>query len=316
MKDTISLLLISFSLGVISSCITLAETPGEHFRKAIKEIEAACGKRRLEPNEVCGGVAKLRPADPLATEEGRFAQSIKIPNPVPEGSGYKSGMTPEQYFDHLCKTEAGEFIYETVENVEGLYQMRPRTIVTYESNHLFAPEDPYGGPEGSSKPELTFVGPRLYDYLESPNLREREPDWQVQRYHQSYRNAPTPTSKVARYSGYDGRDFKTMHKEYAEDRKSRFGYTWRGITRPHDRELGIAGSELLVLDLQTSEVLAVHRGFSTFEIDEHYGTAGFQWRKGCPHQTSQGGGARFMFLLKVLKPASSSRSEGGSNVAR
>ena len=30
------------------------------------------------------------------------------------------------YFEHKCETDAGEFIYKTVENVEGLYQMRPR----------------------------------------------------------------------------------------------------------------------------------------------------------------------------------------------
>ena len=34
-------------------------------------------------------------------------------------------------------------------------------------------------------------------------------------------------------------------------------YVWRGITRPHDREMGIAGGELIVLDLQTNEVLGV-----------------------------------------------------------
>ena len=62
---------------------------------------------------------KLEPVDPLATEEGKFAHSIRIPNPVPEDSGYKPG-TSKEYFDHLCKTEAGEFIYKTVEKVEGL----------------------------------------------------------------------------------------------------------------------------------------------------------------------------------------------------
>ena len=44
--------------------------------------------------------------------------------------------------------------------------------------------------------------------------------------------------------------------------KSRYGYTWRGITRQHDRELGIAGGELIVLDRETNEVLAVRRGFA------------------------------------------------------
>ena len=111
-----------------------------------KEIAKQCASRKLEPNEVCGEVAKLKPVDPLATEEGRFAHSIKIPNPLPADSGYKPGMTAEQYFDHLCKTEAGEFVYKTVENVEGLYMMRLRESAKndYLLEHLYAMEDPYG----------------------------------------------------------------------------------------------------------------------------------------------------------------------------
>ena len=35
----------------------------------------------------------------------------------------------------------------------------------------------------------------------------------------------------------------------------------RGIVRPHDREMGIAGGELIVLDLETSKVLGVRRGY-------------------------------------------------------
>jgi hypothetical protein len=59
------------------------------------------------------------PAEWVAAPEGKFAHSIKLPNPLPKDSGYKPGMSSEQYFDHLCKTEAGEFLYKTVENVEG-----------------------------------------------------------------------------------------------------------------------------------------------------------------------------------------------------
>ena len=102
------------------------ETPGQRFDREMKVFAENCAKAKLKPNDTACDILKLKPADPLATEEGRFAHSIKIPNPVPEDSGYKPGMTPEQYFDHLCKTEAGEFIYKTVENVEGLYKMRPR----------------------------------------------------------------------------------------------------------------------------------------------------------------------------------------------
>lgn len=285
-----------------------AETVGERFGKAIKEIAKQCASRKLEPNEVCGEVAKLKPANPLETEEGRFAHSIKIPNPVPEDSGYKPGMTSQEYFDHLCKTEAGEFIYKTVESVEGLYMMRPRKDPPSASNHLYALEYPYGGPEGSNEPEYGFVGPALYWFFESSVLDQREPDWKKQFHHPSYFKAPDLDSKVAQYFRYDGHDLKTMQKQFAPVRTSRYGYTWRSITRPHDREFGIGGSELIVLDLQTNEVLAVHRGYAKFEIDERYGVSGFQWKKGCPSHPPQGGGARLMFLLKVLKPAT--HSEG------
>ncbi len=40
--------------------------------------------------------------------------------------------------------------------------------------------------------------------------------------------------------------------------------TWRGIRRPHDREMGIAGGELIVLDLETNEVLGVRRGYAFY----------------------------------------------------
>src|SRR5439155_24504843 len=41
------------------------------------------------------------PAEWAATPEGEFAHSIKVPNPLPKDSGYRPGMTSEQYFDHL-----------------------------------------------------------------------------------------------------------------------------------------------------------------------------------------------------------------------
>ena len=285
------------------------ETVGERFDKAIKEIAKQCASRKLEPNEVCGEVAKLKPADPLATEEGRFAHSIKIPNPVPKDGGYKPGMTPEQYFDHLCKIEAGEFVYKTVENVEGVYQMRPRPVVTYEANHLYALEDPYGGPYGSNQPEIWFVGPTRYRFFESPDLIRREPGGLKAFIHPSYLSVPPPDSKIARYFGYDGRDQKTMRKEFDTVRKSRYGYTWRGISRRNDREMGVAGSELIILDLSTGEVLGLHRGYARFEIDERMGQAGFQWSKRCPIGPNLGGGARLSSLLKVLIPTTTSQGK-------
>lgn len=44
--------------------------------------------------------------------------------------------------------------------------------------------------------------------------------------------------------------------------KSSYGVVWRGINRPFDREMGIAGGETIVLDLKTNEILAISRGFA------------------------------------------------------
>jgi len=239
------------------------ETVAERFDKAMKKKAEYCKSHKIDPANRRCDILDLKPADPLATEEGRFAHSIKIPNPVPEDSGYKPGMTPQEYFDHLCKTEAGEFIYKTVENVDGLYMMRPRKEATdNELSHLYALEDPYGHENWeATEPGGVFVHPNRYQYVELPVGRQLESELSKPYLHASRFLVPPRDAVTQRYFGYDGREQKTLQKEFDTKRKSLYGYTWRGITRPHDRELGIAGGELIVLDLETSEVLGVKRGY-------------------------------------------------------
>ncbi len=296
-------LVISLMLVGATGCVSFAETPGERFRKAIKEIEAACAKRKLDPNEVCGGVAKLKPADPLATEEGRFAHSIKIPNPVPEDSGYKPGMTPEQYFDHLCKTEAGEFIFKTVENVEGLYMMRPKKEATdYELEHLHALEDPYDATD-DSHPEDYLVQPPFGPYKFMESLRTKDETDTSQPYLLFSRSSEKESKKD--YVYMDGtRSHRVPYivkKEGVASVKSRYGYIWRGIQRPADREFGIAGGELIVMDLQTNEVLGVRRGF--IRSGNVKNLTGTWWLGGqvCPPKKAL---SSTQFIQKVLKPSS------------
>src|SRR6185369_2486427 len=119
------------------------ETPGERFRKAIEREAEYCATHKIKATNRRCDITKLQPADPLATEEGRFAHSIKIPNPVPEDSGYKPGMTQQEYFELLCRNEAGGFIFKSVDNVEGIFQPRQRKIYEQEDEqHLYAMEDP------------------------------------------------------------------------------------------------------------------------------------------------------------------------------
>ena len=301
-KQLLSVLLVGLLPGLLSACVSFAETPGERFRKAIKEIEAACAKRKLDPNEVCGRVAKLKPADPLATEEGRFAHSLKIPNPVPEDSGYKPGMTPEQYFEHLCKTEAGEFIFKSIENVEGFYLMRPRKKATdYEMQHLYGLEAPYLEVHGEYySPEEYFVQPHMgkYQFLEVPLAKSHD----TSSYRRYYRDDNAHPGKQYQ-TAINGKAVFVPYvvaEAQTDTLKSNYGVTWRGITRPHDRDLGIAGSELIVLNFETNEILAVRRGYK--RTGGVRNLTGVWWLAGqtCPKLTER---PDHWFIRDVLKPA-------------
>jgi hypothetical protein len=301
------LLVLSLSGLLIAGCAAglspKNETPGKRFDREMKVFAENCAKAKLKPNDTACDILKLKPADPLATEEGRFAHSIKIPNPVPEDSGYKPSMTPVQYFDHLCKTEAGEFIYKTVENVEGLYMMRSLERVTDDQlSHLYALEDPYDATD-DPHPQDYLVQPPFgpYRYLESPRIKdESENSPPFVRY---FRGSEKDSKKD--YVYMDGtRSHRVPYivkKEGVSSLKSQYGYTWRGIPRPHDREFGIVGGELILLEVQTKEVFAVRRGF--IRSGGVRNLTGIWWLRGqvCPVKKSL---TTSQFIQKVIKPAS------------
>ena len=294
------------------------DTVAERFDKAMKKLAERCAKNPSKPGDTTCDPLKLKPADPLATEEGRFAHSIKIPNPLPEDSGYKPGMTTKEYFEHLCKNEAGEFIFKMVEDVEGIYQMRPRVMATdYEMMHLYALEDPYNAYENMS--EETYVNPRYMDAVKKRGYSLFKPD-------QNYKflEKPIPAqisnstygAKYLRYTKpnteklvlendrylYPRDQWPPMIEERVKEPKSRYGFTWRGITRPHDRELGIVGGEVIVLDLQRNEVLAVRRGYTVSLGKTPETVAGIWWLSAakCPSSMP---GVEHSFIHKVLKPS-------------
>jgi hypothetical protein len=281
-----------------------AETVAERFDKAMKKKAEYCETHKIDPANRRCDILKLKPADPLATEEGRFAHNIKIPNPVSANSGYKPGMTSEQYFEHLCKTEAGEFIYKTVENVEGLFLMRPRQAVNDDKlQHLYALEDPYAYSDlETDTPQKLFINPPWWRY-KFFEVRKREPT-----------SDERSESTYLRYSGYI-QDKSPMHVEEVSSLNSMHGYIWRGIKRPHDRELGIVGGELIVIDLHSNKVLAVRRGFIR-SGDVQNNSTGVWWLGGhvCP-KYKHANEYTYEFISKVLKPTSEV-IQGGSDVTK
>jgi hypothetical protein len=247
-------------------------------------------------------------------EEPEFWPYPKVPEPklrgAPTPAVYRAGMTSKQYFDALCKAEAGEFIYRTVENVEGLYQIRPRKLA--HSNALedrYVMEDPYGYTNlEATEPGFVFAGKQRYRFLEIPAQAAIAPNTSPEFRDSSLFAAVPVSAKVVRYYGYNGRQLKTLKRSHAEQIESRYGYTWRGIPRPEDRRLGIAGGELAVVDLGTGELLALRRGF-ILSGNARGTRSGIQWEYGavCPPDAAGSGSHKddhftFAFIRKVLKP--------------
>lgn len=295
-------------------------TPGDRFRAAMKAIEAECAKHGPRPEgynrdklvawyaqEARCGFLKTPIDNWQATPEGRFAHSIKIPNPVQEDSGYRWWMRPSDYFKHLCENEAGEFIFKAVDNVEGIMQLRARETGILDADspvskyrHLYAMEDPYGHWDGEvNEPAYKQVRPDRYVFFELPVGSIQLPEWKRRTAHPSQFEKPKPSDTVERFYGYDG-SLDSLQKAFDTSRKARYGFTWRGIKRPHDREMGIAGGELIVLDLATNEVLAVRRGYALYRGQ-------WQFTPVCPKYGYEGGWDKFgsftyWFLGKVLRP--------------
>jgi len=238
----------------------------------------------------------------VATPEGKFAHSIRIPNPVPKDSGYRRGMTSEQYFEHLCRTEAGEFIFKTVENVEGFYFMRPPKWPTDDNlkdrYKLEAPEIERTFQLFRATPEergQIFINPpwALYAFVEEPSQTKqlREPFVRIRGYQQ--RVSPNQVEAISQLA-------------------SRYGLTWRGLKRRYDRELAIAGSEWLVLDLRTYEVMAIERNFARTGRTRN-APEGIWWLNAlnCPGTRTRNILTRrfYEFAAKVLTPNSGEDNE-------
>ena len=183
--------------------------------------------------------------------------------------------------------------------------MRPRKEATDdELSHLYALEDPYGHENWeATEPGPAFVHPNGFQFLEMPIADRQEPTWRKEYVHPSVMAPPPSGVKTQRYFGYDGKNLRSLEKEYDVKLKTRFGYTWRGIARPHDRELGIAGSELIVLDLQNNEVLAVRRAYIR-NGDVRNNLTGIWWMGGhvCPVNSSRLF-RTYEFIAQVIKPS-------------
>jgi hypothetical protein len=263
------------------------------------------------------------PTDPYDIEAKRVAHSIKLPDSVPKASYYPWWLGSKRYFEFLCKHEAGEWVFRTVDDVDGVFQMRPRPKATSaDFEDKFSMEDPYGytGWEASAAATLFLRPKRGYSYFETPLPPNRAFD----RLRRPREVQEAGEGSFWRYSDYIDRSQQTPALAVrAPDRRARYGFTWRGVRRPHDRELAIAGGELIVVDLQTNEVLAVRRGFTrTGYAKDSPGGINWEFSGACPELERPSDGKRvgkdvdftYWFVRRVLRPQTTSLMSKGDRL--
>ena len=270
------------------------------------------------------GQSEPVPAQWLQDPEAKIAYSLKLPDSVPKAvpfnftkaywSSWLPGTPSEslQYFNHLCSTEAGEWIFKKVKNVEGFYFARPQGAPTSDTlTDPFGPEMPWMQRDfvlmGDSKPldqVAWLIQPPIsnYHFIEQPR---REAKWQVDvrepyirlfGYKREY--FVKPGQVVA-----DWNERAPMQVIGIPTLTARYAYTWRGIKRAHDREHGIAGGEIIIYDLQTKDVLGVRRQFLIAAHNPRgQGKAMWELAASCPQSPSDGLGTDFkQFAFDVLE---------------
>jgi hypothetical protein len=163
-----------------------------------------------------------------------------------------------------CKS-AGEKIYKTVENVEGIFLMKVRPEPDHNERQpkQFKMNDPYGDDFNGESYIRSFLHGRS----------EKNGYVQLSRQGMGYRYVEAIDSKSGlryRYTGY------LKDPNHYELKKSvpilpgpRYGVTYDDISTIEDRKLWIAGSSLRVVDLVTNEVIAERIGYM---IDQGQGS--------------------------------------------
>lgn len=246
--------------------------------------------------------------------EIKWPKSTELPPP-------QRGMSNYDYFRMLCEKEAGEVIYRTVENVEGLFQMRPTFFPSdQELSDRYVLEDPYSTTrDDSSAPWDVFVQPNIGEYnfliTSTATLRDKQDGLErvdgkgiLSAYQQPYirfyrKSGAHPGSSFPTFDpGRPGGGTSVPYIVVAEQLNNvdaQYGYTWRGIGDASLRNHGIAGGEQIVVDLKTGEVLAWRRSFMYSDLNS---VSQSSWWAGARHCNRNLTDRTVKFIKRVLKP--------------
>ena len=204
----------------------------------------------------------------------------------------------------LCAKNGGDKIYRTVENVEGVFQMRARNPdLEGQMQDQYGMIDPWGAAQGDFMNIPVPLSTRGRGYL----FVEQQPGFgqpEGPPYRRTYLK-PTGRKNGDKYPGADYKDDPELNPQEIRVQKlrSRYGYLMEDLTTPEMRSKWIAGGRIKVIDLQTKEVLADRTGYfraaGPSDKLKWAGSGAYSTDHMCPNHSHLG-----QFLVSVLKPIS------------
>jgi hypothetical protein len=200
------------------------------------------------------------------------------------------------YVEELCEKYGGYKIYKTVDNVEGIFQIKARNPDIYgELKDQYGMDNPWARESGDSAKltaMLSFEGKGYLFIEQQPEYGKPEgPPYRL------FYLKPTGRKMGDIYPNHveKNRPETKLVEESVNKLHSRYGYLTEDISTKEMRSRWIAGGKIKIIDLQTKEVLAESTGYFK-AVGLH---AQLHWSgssTSCPNIGLQG------LLIKVLKP--------------
>lgn len=169
-----------------------------------------------------------------------------------------------------CVEDAGNYVFRKVEGVEAVAQLRLREWAghgDWKSRSEY-PYDMYGYNSFEIRHvEFSYVNPPFsnYKYFESPLLTD---NFKFPPLYASDGHLPAvlfdTNPKYRRFSGYRQRESK-MKVEHVSTLLSLYGFTFQETHTEGDDAYGVIGSDLIVVDIATGEILGLRKGYWSTE---------------------------------------------------
>ncbi|MDH6170899.1 hypothetical protein M2282_006079 [Variovorax boronicumulans] len=232
--------------------------------------------------------------------------SPKIPDFFPNRDFEKKYAKAKAVFDERCKT-AGERIYRTVDDVEGvlLLNVRPAANTSVDGADPNWPDAGLPNEPGGKNYIANFLQWEHHQDKRSPRGYLNQDPSDLPGYR--YVDAKDKDGVVWRYTlaKRDEPSYPFPTKTEVKDQPARYAVSFTNLIDPEDRKLWVAGTTVSVTDTQTGEILAQATWYS-FDHALGGSTGGrLPWSnaKSCPALQSWSARAPTRYFVdQVLKP--------------